>query len=519
MLAVVFGLERFKYYAYGRHVTIETDHKPLEAIFKKHLDQAPPRISRMLLRIQEYDVTVKYVPGKDIQLADALSRVNPCAGDEIDGLEIAVHEIHATLNASPMRIKSIKDATANDQLLQQLARTIHQGWPDQRSDCPSQLLQFWNYRDELCVEDGMLIKGSRIIVPETLQAEALRQLHCAHQGSEKMKLRAKGVVFWAGINNDIDEMVKSCTICQANKSSNTKETLIPHDVPRRPWYKLGADLFHLDNDTYLLLADYGSKFPIVRKLPNTTSKSVINNLKVIFSEQGIPEILISDNGPQFAAAEFKDFAQEYGFQHITSSPLYPQSNGFIERNVQTIKNIIKKCHQSKTDIHMALLCLRATPISSDIPAPCVALNNRMFKTNLPMCSSITPHWKPDSLQQRQNNQKQYHDQGARDLQPLVPDQPVRIQDPVQKTWSPGTVIRSADTPRSYHVEKDGVIYRRNRRHLNPVPQPNPIACATPEDDDSYEKSTEDVPVEPTPIRRSSRIRKPHPRYDPAMFVK
>ena len=81
MLAVVLGLEQCHYYAYGRHVTIETDHKPLESIFKKHLDKAPPRISRMLLRIQEYDVTVKYVPGKDIQLADALSRVNPCEGD------------------------------------------------------------------------------------------------------------------------------------------------------------------------------------------------------------------------------------------------------------------------------------------------------------------------------------------------------------------------------------------------------------------------------------------------------
>jgi len=203
MLAVVFGLERFHYYAYGRHVTIETDHKPLESIFKKHLDKSPPRISRMVLRIQEYDKTIKYIPGKEIKLADALSRVNPCHGDEINGLQVSVHEIHATLNASPMRIKSIKEETAKDELLQQLARTIYQGWPEQRVNCPPTLVQFWNYRDELYVEDGMVIKGSRILVPETLKPEALRQIHCAHQGSEKMKLRAKGCVFWAGINKDI----------------------------------------------------------------------------------------------------------------------------------------------------------------------------------------------------------------------------------------------------------------------------------------------------------------------------
>ena len=73
MLAIVHGLEKFHYYAYGRHVTVETDHKPLEAIFKKHLSSSPPRIARMMLRIQKYDVEIKYVPGKNVPLADALS--------------------------------------------------------------------------------------------------------------------------------------------------------------------------------------------------------------------------------------------------------------------------------------------------------------------------------------------------------------------------------------------------------------------------------------------------------------
>ena len=110
MHAVLFGLERFHYYAFGHPVTVESDHKPLESIFKKHLNKASPRLRRMLLRIQKYNVTIKYVPGKEITLADALSRVNPCAGDEIKGLQITVREIHAALNASPMRIKAIKES-------------------------------------------------------------------------------------------------------------------------------------------------------------------------------------------------------------------------------------------------------------------------------------------------------------------------------------------------------------------------------------------------------------------------
>jgi len=208
-------------------------------------------------------------------------------------------------------------------------------------------------------------------------------------------------------------------------SISAGEPLIPHDVPKRPWHKLGIDLFYLRNENYLLLADYGSKFPIVKKLKTTSSREVINRLKEIFSEHGIPETLISDNGPQFSAAEFKEFAQEYGFDHTTSSPLYPQSNGFIERCVQTVKNIMKKCHDSRSDINMALLCLRTTPVSHDIPAPCMVLNNRLYKTNIPTASQTTHiNWNPDSLESRQERQKSYHDKGAKDLSLLVPDQPV-----------------------------------------------------------------------------------------------
>ena len=95
-------------------------------------------------------------------------------------------------------------------------------------------------------------------------------------------------------------MVKACTGCQTYRNSHTKEPLIPHDVPNRPWHKLGVDLFHFINNNYLLLADYGSKFPILRKLNSTTSAAIIEHMKMIFSEHGIPEILMSDNGPQFS---------------------------------------------------------------------------------------------------------------------------------------------------------------------------------------------------------------------------
>ena len=114
MLAVVYGLEKFHYYTYGCHVVIETDHKPLEAIFKKHLSTSPPWIARMMLRIQKYNVNIKYVPGKNVPMADALSRLDHCDGDTIEGIDVYIHEFQVHLNASPTRVDQIKKETAKD---------------------------------------------------------------------------------------------------------------------------------------------------------------------------------------------------------------------------------------------------------------------------------------------------------------------------------------------------------------------------------------------------------------------
>jgi len=127
MLAVVYGLEKLHYYAYGGHVIVKTYHKPLAAIFKKHLSTAPPRIARMMLRIQKYDVEIKYVPGKEIPLAEALSRISPCPGDTIEGLNMSVHELQLHLNVSPTRIDQIKEETSKDEVLLSLLAIITQG--------------------------------------------------------------------------------------------------------------------------------------------------------------------------------------------------------------------------------------------------------------------------------------------------------------------------------------------------------------------------------------------------------
>ena len=186
-------------------------------------------------------------------------------------------------------------------------------------------------------------------------------------------------------------MVKGCAPCQRHQNMNVREPLLPHDVPQRPWLALGSDLFFWNNSAYLIVCDYFSKFPLIRKLNNIQSITTIAHLKSIFEEHGIPNKLITGNDTQFTSTAFKDFSRRYGFAHITTSPYYPQANGFIERNVQTVKNLLQKCNESGADPHLAMLCLRTTPIDYGLPSPAELLNCRVFHSNLPAITKpVTP---------------------------------------------------------------------------------------------------------------------------------
>ena len=153
-------------------------------------------------------------------------------------------------------------------------------------------------------------------------------------------------------------MVKKSPKC-AKMAIQRKEPMIVSPLPEFPLKVIGTDLFELDKKHYLLVVDYFSRYPEVILLKSTTSASVIEALKAIFSRHGIPEVIRSDNGPQYSSMEFFKFASSYGFQHITSSPLYPQSNGQAERTVQTVKCLLKQ----SDDPYLALMSYRATPLT------------------------------------------------------------------------------------------------------------------------------------------------------------
>ena len=149
------------------------------------------------------------------------------------------------------------------------------------------------------------------------------------------------------MSGQLKGQIQECRECREH-AIQRREPLIPTPLPTHPWEVVGADLFQLKGVNYLLIVDYFSRYPELIKLTTTTSLSVINALKAAFARHGIPALLRSDNGPQFDSSEMKSFAQTYGFDHKLSSPRCPQSNGQVERCIQTIKNLLRKLMMSSS---------------------------------------------------------------------------------------------------------------------------------------------------------------------------
>ena len=260
--------------------------------------------------------------------------------------------------------------------------------------------------------------------------------------------------------DDITRLIQHCQACQENQAVNRKEPLQQTEIPSGPWKMLGTDIFEAKGKQYVILSDYFSKYPLIREIPApVTSAAVTRFIKEAVSLFGVPEQIRSDNGPQYSGESFKRFCKEYGISHITSSPHYPQSNGFIERQIGWLKPIIKKCIKSGQNINMALMNIRATPVSNNIPSPAELLMKRKITTLLPSRSEMDYEPIKHQMQNKKHQQMlQFNKTAApNDLPPLYPGQDVRVFDKTSKTWSPATVITRCPEPRSYTVQTNSEI--------------------------------------------------------------
>ena len=477
-------MDKFKQLVYGRSdVTIETDHKPLESIFSKPLNQAPMRIQKMRLKLQPYQFNVVWKPGKEIPVADALSRshLTDYGNTLIDDEEMVCECEVENTPFSAAKQKILREETAKDRTLVRLMDVIMTGWPENRHNTPSDIHPYWDYRDELAVYDGVVFRGNRVVIPQSMRQEMLSIIHQGHLGIVLCKRRARDVIFWPGMSSQIQDMISKCAECLEMRNRQSKEPLKPHSVPKRPWSKITSDLFEIDGDNYLITADvYSDYFEVDELSKNTRSEKVVRCLKEHCARHGILDVILSDNGPQYTAAEFRRFTDDWGIAHDTSSPTFAQSNGFAEKNVQIAKRLILKCRKDKSDLYLALLNLRNVPRDDLVGSPVQRLMGRRTKTLLPTSNTLlrpetmNPDQVHDRLMEYRMKQKFYFDRGAKELPQLQPGRVVRVQ--TTSGWQPGVVVRKDPHPRSYIVEmpETGGVYRRNRRHLLETQEQPPV---------------------------------------------
>ena len=472
-LAATWACDRFSDYVLGLDFTLETDHKPLVPLLSTtELHKLPPRIQRFRLRMARYSPKVIHIQGKQQITADALSRAPV---DEPDSADIDfLNQVSAMagqtieiLPASTRRLQEIKEAQMSDEILLRVRDYCSRGWPAYLPENPL-LKQYWLNRGHLTIVDNLLLFDDRLVIPKCMRIEILNCLHQSHLGITKCCELARCSVWWPLITSEIEEMVKRCHICNKLKPP-IKEPLLSSSVPECPWSRVGVDLFELNGNTYVLVVDYLSRWIEIKLLSKTTSAETINNIKSIFATHGIPDVVISDNGPQFACHEFAEFASSYGFTHVTSSPRHPQSNGEAERAVQTMKQLLKK----NMDPYLALLIYRTTPLQNGL-SPAEILMSRKLRSIIPVLPSTLKPCIPDheSLQKKEAlikerqrlNFNKHH--AARQSPPLQPGDSVFIRD-LQRQ---GQVVQQHISPRSYLVRTErGNTVRRNRQALVATP--------------------------------------------------
>ena len=247
----------------------------------------------------------------------------------------------------------IQQASSQDDHLQQLKKFTITGWPNTKDELHANIRLYWPYRDEPAIIDGIILKGRHIIIPYSLRQQVLAQLHTSHMGIEKTKLLARDSVFWSNINADIEGYIKHCATCLKFQQMQPKEKIIHHNIPLRPWEVVSADVFHFKNKHYLCIVDYNSKFLVIKRLEGLSAENLINTIKLIFTEHGIPHKIMSDVGTNFIADMFWQFCKSIYVEQVISSVYHHQSNGQVEACIKFIKCTFKKCADSGRDINVA----------------------------------------------------------------------------------------------------------------------------------------------------------------------
>ncbi|UYV81589.1 K02A2.6-like [Cordylochernes scorpioides] len=380
------------------------------------------------MKLFAFDFKLQYRPGKCLILADTLSRdTHPIDELPTPFLEDRRMVKLISANISDEKLITLQKDTREDTKLLKIIHHVIEGWPISKKDVDEDVKPYYDFRHRIYLWNELLCVGLSIVVPGTQRNYMLELLHKSHQGISAIQGLARESLFWPGMSMDIAERVKSCDICQKYQKSKTRETLRSFPIPDYPWQTVSMDIFYIERKPHLLIVDRFSGYPEVYALNPPTATNVRNKLRETFARFGIPETIMSDNGPPFHSEIMTDFCTKWGIRQIFSSPHLHRSNGLAERNIQTIKTLLNKCKDQGSDAYLALLTYRNTP-KNDLPSPAQLCLSRSLRCLIPR---ITPLYGPcktnqrhieNAKKRRQISMKRYYDRSSK-IYPKIRQQP------------------------------------------------------------------------------------------------
>ncbi|UYV64129.1 K02A2.6-like [Cordylochernes scorpioides] len=524
LLSIYYGCKKFEYLLLGHTFIIQTDHQPLLPLIQKPLTDISPRLQRIVMKLFAFDFKLQYRPGKCLILADTLSRdTHPIDELPTPFLEDRRMVKLISANISDEKLITLQKDTREDTTLLKIIHHVIEGWPISKKDVDEDVKPYYDFRHRIYLWNELLCVGSAIVVPGTQRNYMLELLHKSHQGISAIQGLARESLFWPGMSMDIAERVKSCDICQKYQKSKTRETLRSFPIPDYPWQTVSMDIFYIERKPHLLIVDRFSGYPEVYALNPPTATNVRNKLRETFARFGIPETIMSDNGPPFHSEIMTDFCTKWGIRQIFSSPHLHRSNGLAERNIQTIKTLLNKCKDQGSDAYLALLTYRNTP-KNDLPSPAQLCLSRSLRCLIPR---ITPLYGPcktnqrhieNAKKRRQISMKRYYDRSSKIYPKVSVGEEAWCQLSPKQAWTPVKITAHGNSPQSFKVETpSGREFLRNQQFLRPKNGPSgkgespslgtsfsgessPVAA----DSSSWERTTEEEPVagpSTTPIQQ------------------
>ncbi|KAG1938978.1 retrotransposable element [Pimephales promelas] len=397
-LACVWASERWHLYLYGRRFTLRTDHQALTTLLTASgSGHKPLRLHRWGERLRQYDYVLKFTPGRLNVVADLLSRSidapTPTVAPDEDTENELIHMLHTPLQ-SAVSLEELRHESECDPTLSSLRTYIRSGWPARVCD---ELMPFKRVRDELsCWGDVCVSRGLCTVVPGSLRARVLSMAHEGHLGIVKLKQRCRDLIWWPGIDRDIEALVKDCVPCLLSGKSGppVPTPLQPVPWPSRPWEHLQLDIcgeIHGRGIPHhqrflVVLYDLHSKWPEVVPAGTITTQVITDILEVLFARWGMPRAITTDNGPQFISADFSQFLSDRGIKHIRTAYYNPQANGGVERFNQSLKNGVR-AHLAqgctfRTALNQTLMHYRASQHTTTGASPALLMLGREMELPL-----------------------------------------------------------------------------------------------------------------------------------------